>query len=65
MEVFVAGPGTFSVDVVGVSRRQDELAEIVERHGRSGRTVTTVALLVLEDSNRTTPMPCASKSMAR
>jgi len=51
MEIVVTGPGAFAVDVVGVSRRQDALADIVERHGRSGRTVTIDALLVLEDSN--------------
>lgn len=45
MLVSVEGPGTFAVDVVGVSRRQAEIAAIVERHGRSGRT------LVLENSN--------------
>ncbi|MGD9980236.1 MAG: HIRAN domain-containing protein [Hyphomonadaceae bacterium] len=51
MEIRIDGPGTFAVDVVGVSRRQDTLAAIVERHRRSGRTVTVDAMLVLEDSN--------------
>lgn len=51
MLVSVEGPGTFAVDVVGVSRRQAEIAAIVERHGRSGRTLTIDATLVLENSN--------------
>lgn len=51
MEIELQGPGTFAIDVVGVSRRQDVLAAVVERHGRNGRTVTVAALLVLEDSN--------------
>jgi hypothetical protein len=51
MEIELPGPGTFTVEVVGASRRQDALAAVVERHGRSGRTVTVDALLVLEDSN--------------
>ena len=33
MQIELQGPGAFAVDVVGVSRRQDALAEIVERHG--------------------------------
>jgi hypothetical protein len=51
MEIELRGPGGFAVEVVGVSRRQQALAAIVERHGRSGRTVTTDAVLVLEDTN--------------
>lgn len=51
MLIQIAGPGTFAVDVVGVSRRQDALVDIVERHGRHGRTVTIEALLVLEPGN--------------
>lgn len=51
MLIEIAGPGTFAVEVVGVSRRQDVLAAIVDRHGRSGRTVTINAYLVLENSN--------------
>ena len=51
MEIELQGPGDFAVEVVGVSRRQDALAAIVERHGRSGRTVTTDAVLLLEDTN--------------
>lgn len=51
MDLEITGPGQFAVDVVGVSRRQDVLAAVVERHGRSGRTVTVDAVLVLEDSN--------------
>ncbi|MBY0566484.1 MAG: HIRAN domain-containing protein [Hyphomonadaceae bacterium] len=51
MDLEITGPGQFAVDVVGVSRRQDVLAAVVERHGRSGRTVTVDAILVLEDSN--------------
>jgi hypothetical protein len=51
MDLEITGPGQFAVDVVGVSRRQDALAAVVERHGRSGRTVTVDAILVLEDSN--------------
>ena len=51
MLIQIAGPGTFAVEVVGVSRRQDVLAAIVDRHGRSGRTVTRDALLILENSN--------------
>jgi hypothetical protein len=51
MDLEITGPGQFAVDVVGVSRRQDVLAAVVERHGRSGRTVTVDASLVLEDSN--------------
>lgn len=51
MQIDLEGPGAFAVDVVGVSRRQDALAGIVERRGRSGRTVTCDALLVLDDAN--------------
>lgn len=51
MDLEITGPGQFAVDVVGVSRRQDALAAVVERHGRRGRTVTVDAILVLEDSN--------------
>jgi len=51
MLINIDGPGTFAVEVVGVSRRQDMLAAIVEEHGRSGRTVTLDATLVLEPSN--------------
>ena len=51
MQIELQGPGDFAVEVVGVSRRQDALAEIVERRGRSGRTVTIDALLILENTN--------------
>ena len=51
MLIKIAGPGTFAVEVVGVSRRQETLAAIVDEHGRSGRTVTLAAQLVLENSN--------------
>lgn len=51
MDLEIAGPGQFAVEVVGVSRRQDALAAIVDRHGRSGRTLTIDAALVLEDTN--------------
>jgi hypothetical protein len=51
MQIDLQGPGAFAVDVVGVSRRQDVLAAIVERHGRSGRAVTVDAVLMLEDTN--------------
>ena len=51
MLIEIAGPGTFAIEVVGVSRRQHVLADIVERHGRSGRTVAVAALLVLEPEN--------------
>ncbi len=51
MLIDLEGPGTFAVEVVGVSRRQDAIAALVERHRSSGRTVTTDAQLALEDSN--------------
>lgn len=51
MLIQIAGPGTFAVEVVGVSRRQDALIDIVERHGRSGRTLSVDAQLVPENSN--------------
>lgn len=51
MEIELQGPGAFGVDVVGVSRRQDVIEAVVERYGRSSRTVTVDAVLVLEDSN--------------
>lgn len=51
MQIDLEGPGTFAIDVVGVARRQAALTTLVERQGRSGRTVTVEALLVLEDSN--------------
>ncbi|MCX7358073.1 MAG: HIRAN domain-containing protein [Alphaproteobacteria bacterium] len=51
MLIKITGPGTFAVEVVGVSRRQDALVAIVEAHGRSGRAVTLDALLILESSN--------------
>lgn len=51
MDLEITGPGQFAVDVVGVSRRQDVLAAIVERRGRSGRTVNTDATLILENTN--------------
>jgi len=51
MLIKIDGPGTFSVEVVGVSRRQQVIGAIVEAYGRSGRTVTTDALLVLEPEN--------------
>ena len=51
MQIDLHGPGTFAVDVVGVSRRQSVLAAIVDRQSRRGRTVTLDAVLILEDSN--------------
>ena len=51
MQIDLHGPGTFAVDVVGVSRRQSVLAAIVDRQSRRGRTVTIDAVLILEDSN--------------
>jgi hypothetical protein len=51
MDLEITGPGQFAVDVVGVSRRQNALAVIVDRHGRSGRTVTVDATLILESTN--------------
>lgn len=51
MQIELSGPGDFAVEVVGVSRRQDAIAEIVARHGRSGRTLTVDALLILENAN--------------
>ena len=51
MPIKIDGPGSFSVEVVGVSRRQHAIAAVVEAHGRSGRTVTIDALLVLEPEN--------------
>jgi hypothetical protein len=51
MQIELQGPGAFAVEVVGVSRRQDILAAVVERRGRSGRTVTVDAIVTPEDSN--------------
>jgi hypothetical protein len=51
VQIDLDGPGKFAVDVVGVSRRQEALSAIVERHDRRGRTVTVDAMLVLEDTN--------------
>lgn len=51
MDIKIEGPGRFAVEVVGVSRRQDALANVVARHGRSGRTLTIDASLVPEASN--------------
>ncbi|MBX3431308.1 MAG: hypothetical protein KF779_17110 [Hyphomonadaceae bacterium] len=51
MQIELEGPGTFAIDVVGVSRRQDVLARVVERDRRGGRTVTIDVTLVLEDTN--------------
>ena len=51
MQIDLHGPGTFAVDVVGVSRRQSVLAAIVDRQSRRGRTVTIDAVLILEGSN--------------
>jgi hypothetical protein len=51
MLIKIEGPGTFVVEVVGVSRRQHVLDLIVDKHGRSGRTVTIDAQLVLEGTN--------------
>lgn len=51
MLINVEGPGAFAIEVVGVSRRQDALAAIVDSHGRSGRTLTIDASLVLENAN--------------
>lgn len=45
MEIELSGPGTFAVDVVGVSRRQDVLAAAAEQ----GAVHT--ATLILEDDN--------------
>ncbi len=45
MDVEIAGPGTFAVDVVGVSRRQD----VLEEAAAEGELV--LATLVLEDDN--------------
>lgn len=55
MQIDIEGPGAFAVNVVGESRRQDALAAIVAKHGRSGRTLTLDALLVPEDSNSHDP----------
>jgi hypothetical protein len=51
MQIELQGPDAFAVEVVGVSRRQEAIGALVEKHGRSGRTVTVDAVLVLEDSN--------------
>lgn len=51
MLITIEGPGTFAIEVVGVSRRQDTIAAIVAERGRSGRTVTISAQLILEDTN--------------
>ena len=51
VHIDIQGPGAFAIEVVGVSRRQDTLADIVARHGRNGRTLTTDAILSLEDTN--------------
>lgn len=52
MLIKIEGPGTFAIEVVGVSLRQDVIVAIVEeRRGRSGRTMTTAAQLILEDTN--------------
>jgi len=48
MEVAIPGPGTFSVEVVGASRRQHVLAQAVADKGRGA---IVEASLVLEDSN--------------
>jgi hypothetical protein len=45
MEIEVKGPGTFSVDVVGVSQYQSVL------EAAAGQGAPVVATLVLEDSN--------------
>ena len=45
MDIELAGPGTFAVDVVGVSRRQD----VLERASEEGAVVE--AHLVLDDEN--------------
>ncbi len=47
MQIDLHGPGTFAVDVVGVSRRQSVLAAIVDRQSCRGRTVTIDAVLIL------------------
>jgi hypothetical protein len=46
MEVELEGPGTFAVDVVGVSRRQDVLERAVAEQG-----AIVEANLILEDEN--------------
>ncbi len=51
MQIELPGPGLFAVDVVGVSRRQEALAALVERRARSGRTLTLDAQLLLDDAN--------------
>lgn len=51
MNIEIEGPRTFSIEVVGVSRRQDAIAGIFDHHGRSGRTLTIDATLVLENAN--------------
>jgi hypothetical protein len=51
MNIEIEGPRTFSIEVVGVSRWQDAIAAIVDSHGRSGRTLTIDAALVLENAN--------------
>lgn len=51
MYLQIQGPDAFAIEVVGVSRRQDVLEDIVERHSRNGRTTTIDALLILEDDN--------------
>lgn len=51
MDIELQGPGKFAVEVVGASRRQDAIEAIVAREGRSGRTVTVDAVLLLDDAN--------------
>jgi len=51
MQIELEGPGTFAINVVGVSRRQDVLAAIVAQHGRERRTLTLPATLTPEDAN--------------
>lgn len=50
MEVEVAGPGDFAVDVVGVSQYQDVLAAAAAGR-KEERTLVVDAALLLEDSN--------------
>lgn len=53
MEIEIAGPGAFAVEVVGVSRRQD----VLERVAAEGAIVE--ALLVLDDDNPHDPAAVA------
>jgi hypothetical protein len=50
MEVELAGPGDFAVDVVGVSQYQSVLAAAAAG-GKEGRAIVVDATLMLEDDN--------------